>query len=117
VSTTKQAATARDHITPGARSMRAVIQDRYGSAEVLRHATIARPATGERALVLSPFVKQELRMVLATVKRPALQALSQLIDAGQVTPIIDTTYPLSDAPDAIRRLCTGQAHGKLAIQI
>jgi NADPH:quinone reductase-like Zn-dependent oxidoreductase len=70
-----------------------------------------------RALMLSPFVKQELRMVLATVKRPALQALSQLIDAGQVTPIIDTTYPLGDAPDAIRRLCTGQAHGKLAIQI
>jgi NADPH:quinone reductase-like Zn-dependent oxidoreductase len=70
-----------------------------------------------RALMLSPFVKQKLRMVLATVKRPALQALSQLIDAGQVTPIIDTTYPLSDAPDAIRRLCTGQAHGKIAIQI
>jgi NADPH:quinone reductase-like Zn-dependent oxidoreductase len=70
-----------------------------------------------RALMLSPFVKQELRMVLATVKHPDLQALSQLIDAGQVTPIIDTTYPLNDAPEAIRRLCTGQAHGKLAIQI
>jgi NADPH:quinone reductase-like Zn-dependent oxidoreductase len=70
-----------------------------------------------RALMLSPFVKQKLRMVLATAKRPALQALTELIDAGQVTPIIDTTYPLSDAPDAVRRLCTGQAHGKLAIQI
>jgi NADPH:quinone reductase-like Zn-dependent oxidoreductase len=34
-----------------------------------------------------------------------------------VTPIIDMTYPLSDAPDAMRHLCTGQAHGKLAIQI
>jgi NADPH:quinone reductase-like Zn-dependent oxidoreductase len=70
-----------------------------------------------RALMLSPFVKQKLRMVLAAAKRPALQALSELIDAGQVTPIIDTTYPLSDTPDAIRHLCTGQAHGKLAIQI
>ena len=49
--------------------------------------------------------------------RPDLQTLSQLIDAGQVTPIIDTTYPLNDAPEAIRRLYTGQAHGKLAIQI
>ncbi|WP_433727965.1 zinc-binding dehydrogenase [Actinoplanes sp. CA-051413] len=40
-----------------------------------------------------------------------------MIDAGQVTPIIDTTYPLSDTPDAIRRLCAGQARGKLAVQI
>jgi NADPH:quinone reductase-like Zn-dependent oxidoreductase len=70
-----------------------------------------------RALMLSPFVKQKLRIVLATVKMPALQALAQLIDAGQVRPIIDTTYPLSDTPDAIRHLCTGQAHGKLTIQI
>jgi NADPH:quinone reductase-like Zn-dependent oxidoreductase len=70
-----------------------------------------------RALMLSPFVKQRLRMILASVERPALQALSQLIDTGRVTPIIDTTYPLSDTPDAIRHLCTGQAHGKLAIQI
>jgi NADPH:quinone reductase-like Zn-dependent oxidoreductase len=70
-----------------------------------------------RALALNPFVEQNLRMVLATVKRRDLQALSGLIDAGQVAPIIDTTYPLSGAPEAVRRLCTGHAHGKLAIQI
>jgi NADPH:quinone reductase-like Zn-dependent oxidoreductase len=70
-----------------------------------------------RALVLSPFISQKLRMVVATVKRGDLQALSQLIESGQVTPIIDTTYPLRDVPDALRRLRTGHAHGKLAIAI
>ena len=70
-----------------------------------------------RALLLSPFVAQKLRMVLATAKRPDLEALSELIAANKLTPIIDRTYPLSSAPDAIRRLRTGQARGKLVIAV
>lgn len=68
-----------------------------------------------RALALSPFVGQKLRMVVATVKRRDLQALSELIDAGRLTPIIDTTCPLSDTPAAIRRMSTGEARGKLVV--
>jgi len=68
-----------------------------------------------RALVLSPFVSQQLRMVVSTVKRPDLQAVSELIQAGKVTPLIDRTYPLQDVPDAIRRLHNGEAQGKLVI--
>jgi NADPH:quinone reductase-like Zn-dependent oxidoreductase len=70
-----------------------------------------------RALLLSPFVTQKLRMVVATAKRADLQALSELIEANEVRPIIDTTYPLSDVPAAIRRLRTGQAQGKLAVVV
>jgi NADPH:quinone reductase-like Zn-dependent oxidoreductase len=70
-----------------------------------------------RALLLSPFVSQKLRMVVATVARCDLQSLSELIEEGKVTPVIDTNYPLTDAPDAIRHLHTGQAHGKLAISV
>ena len=68
-----------------------------------------------RALVLSPFVSQRLRMVVATVKSKDLQAVSELIQAGKVTPIIDRTYPLRDAPNAIRRLYNGESQGKLVI--
>ena len=68
-----------------------------------------------RALVLSPFIRHHLRMVVATANRSHLLALSELIAAGKVTPVIDTTYPLSGVPDALRRLRTGQAHGKLAV--
>jgi NADPH:quinone reductase-like Zn-dependent oxidoreductase len=70
-----------------------------------------------RALALSPFVSQKLRMVVATVKRRDLEVLSELIEAGKVTPIIDSTYPLSGVPEAIRRLVDGRAHGKLAISV
>ena len=70
-----------------------------------------------RALALSPFVSQKLRMVLAAAKRPALESLSELIDANMLTPIIDTTYSLSDAPNAIRRLSAGGARGKLVIAL
>jgi NADPH:quinone reductase-like Zn-dependent oxidoreductase len=70
-----------------------------------------------RALVLSPFVSQKLRMVIATVKRRDLQDLSTLIEAGKVTPIIDSTHPLSNVPEVIRRLVQGRSHGKLTISV
>jgi NADPH:quinone reductase-like Zn-dependent oxidoreductase len=70
-----------------------------------------------RALLLSPFITQKLRMVVAAAKRRDLEALTELIDADQVMPIIDRTYSLSDAPAAIRHLARGQAHGKLTIVI
>jgi NADPH:quinone reductase-like Zn-dependent oxidoreductase len=47
VSTTPQTARAHDQIEPDAGSMHAVVQDRYGSADVLHHATVSRPTAGE----------------------------------------------------------------------
>jgi NADPH:quinone reductase-like Zn-dependent oxidoreductase len=46
-----------------------------------------------------------------------LDTLAQLIEAGQVTPVIDRTYPLAEAPQAIRRLHAGQARGKIVITV
>ena len=72
-----------------------------------------------RAVALSPVVPQRLTMyVSSTNKRQAdLQVLRQHIEAGRVTPIVGTTYPLSEAPQAIRHLESGRAHGKIAITI
>ena len=44
-----------------------------------------------------------------------LERLAELIEAGELTPIIDKTYPLHQAPDAMRHLQAGHARGKLAI--
>ena len=44
-----------------------------------------------------------------------LVALRELIEAGQVTPAIDRTYPLSDVATAIRDLIDGHARGKIVI--
>ena len=43
--------------------------------------------------------------------------LKELIEGGKVTPVIDRTYALGDAPDAIRYLEAGRARGKVAITI
>jgi NADPH:quinone reductase-like Zn-dependent oxidoreductase len=68
-----------------------------------------------RALVLSPFVSQRLRMVFGKVKSEDLQFLTELIEAGKVAPVIDKAYPLSGVPDAIRDLHSGRARGKFVI--
>jgi NADPH:quinone reductase-like Zn-dependent oxidoreductase len=44
-------------------------------------------------------------------------SLRQLAESGQVTLVIDGTFPLAEAPQAIRRLDAGQVRGKLAITI
>jgi NADPH:quinone reductase-like Zn-dependent oxidoreductase len=70
-----------------------------------------------RALMLSPFVSQQLRMIVAKAKAADLEFLTELIEAGKVTPVIDKTYPLSEVPDAIRHLAAGHARGKLVITV
>jgi NADPH:quinone reductase-like Zn-dependent oxidoreductase len=70
-----------------------------------------------RATLLSPFVSQTLGTFIATENAADLTALSQLIEAGTVTPAIDRTYPLAETATAIRRLLDGQARGKLVVSV
>jgi NADPH:quinone reductase-like Zn-dependent oxidoreductase len=70
-----------------------------------------------RALALSPFMRQRLTMFISKHRQADLEALRQLIEAGQVAPIVDRTYPLAQAPDAIEHLAAGLARGKVAITI
>jgi NADPH:quinone reductase-like Zn-dependent oxidoreductase len=71
-----------------------------------------------RAMVLSPFVRpQQLRPMLGLVNLPDLQAINVLIERGQLTPIVERTYSLPEAADAVRTLQVGRAHGKQVITI
>ena len=70
-----------------------------------------------RALVLSPFVGQRLTMLASKEHHAHLEAVSRFIEAGQVVPIVDETYPLAEVPDAMRHLEAGRARGKIAITI
>jgi NADPH:quinone reductase-like Zn-dependent oxidoreductase len=38
-----------------------------------------------------------------------------LIEAGKITPVIDSTYSLSETPDALRYLEEGHTRGKVVI--
>ena len=70
-----------------------------------------------RALLLSPFVRQKLRAVFPAESQEDLQFLKEVIEAGKVTPVIDRTYPLSDAPEAIGYVAEGHARGKVIVTI
>jgi NADPH:quinone reductase-like Zn-dependent oxidoreductase len=66
---------------------------------------------------LSMFTSQRLRTFIAKENPADYQALAQLAESGAMTPVIDRTYPLADAADAIRRIADGHATGKGIITI
>ena len=70
-----------------------------------------------RAPVLSLFVGQRLRGFNTKVNQERLRTLTELIEAGKVTPVIDRTYPLAEAPDAVRYLADGHPRGKIVITV
>ncbi len=69
------------------------------------------------ALLLSPFSRQNLRMFIASENAADLVALAELIDAGQVTPVVDRTFPLEDAAAAVAHMSAGRARGKVAVTV
>ena len=70
-----------------------------------------------RALSRSPFTRQRLTTLISRHRRADLETLAQLIEAGQLTPVIGKTYPLHQAPDAMRHLQAGHARGKLVLTV
>ncbi len=69
------------------------------------------------ASLLTRFGSQKIGFMLTEVKREDLLFLKGLIEAGQVNPVIDRRYPLSEVPDAIRYLETMRARGKVVITV
>jgi NADPH:quinone reductase-like Zn-dependent oxidoreductase len=70
-----------------------------------------------RAPLLSAVVPQRLRGLMAKENADDLRTLTKLIDARAVTPLVDRTYPLVRAADAIDYLAEGHAAGKVAVTV
>jgi NADPH:quinone reductase-like Zn-dependent oxidoreductase len=68
-----------------------------------------------RALLQSPFVGQRVRLVQVKANKADLLTLREMIDAGDVTPVIDRTYSLAEAIDAVAYQDTGHARGKIVL--
>jgi NADPH:quinone reductase-like Zn-dependent oxidoreductase len=68
-------------------------------------------------MMLSLFVRQKLVTFINNENHQDLIVLKELIESGKVTPAIDRTYPLADAPEAIRYLVAGRAKGKVVITV
>jgi len=62
-------------------------------------------------------IRQRLTTFVSRHRQADLDTLRQLIETGQVTPVIDRTYPLAEAPQAIRELHAGHARGKIVITV
>ena len=70
-----------------------------------------------RAVLVSPFVGQRLRLFLSKPRGADLVALKELIDAGKVTPVIDRTFPLRETPEAIKYVGERSTQGKTVITV
>jgi len=67
--------------------------------------------------IVSMFVGQTLGALTAKTTKEDLQALSELIEAGKVTPVVDRTYDLVEAADAVRYLHEGHPAGKIVVTV
>ena len=70
-----------------------------------------------RGAMVSPFVGQRLVPLLSRERAEHYERLTELIDAGHVSPALDRTYPLEQAADAMRQLERGEVRGKVAITV
>lgn len=68
-----------------------------------------------KALLLSPFVRQRIRVFVVRHNRKDLAVLKELVEAGKVTPVLDRRYPLGDVPEALRYQGEGHTRGKIVI--
>jgi NADPH:quinone reductase-like Zn-dependent oxidoreductase len=69
-----------------------------------------------RAPLLSLLGSQSLLSLTADVHTRDLDVLRELIESGKVTPVIDRTFPLAQAPEAIRYV-HGRARGKVVVTV
>ena len=70
-----------------------------------------------RAALLFQLGSQRLGNFIVAKKQADLVALTELIEAGAVTPVIDRIYPLGETPQAIGHVAAGHTRGKVAITL
>jgi NADPH:quinone reductase-like Zn-dependent oxidoreductase len=70
-----------------------------------------------KTVLLKPFVHHEMRFMLAELNPKDLDVLGDLMRSGKLTPVVDRTYPLAEARDAMRHLEQGHARGKVIIAL
>jgi NADPH:quinone reductase-like Zn-dependent oxidoreductase len=70
-----------------------------------------------KSVLLSKFIDQQMKPMLADMNRKDLTVLADLIQSGKVKPVIDKTYTFSQLPEAMRYLEEGHAKGKVVITV
>jgi len=66
-------------------------------------------------MVRARVLRQRVKFYVAQTNPDDLLYLRDLIESGKLRPVIDRTYPLSEAREAVRYVGTGQARAKVVI--
>ena len=93
---------------PTGRSSSTAARGRPASTMLVR---LAKP------LVLSPFVRQNLRRYLVKPNQKDLLALKELVESGKLRAVIDRTYPLGETAAALAYIEGGHVAGKVVVTI
>lgn len=70
-----------------------------------------------RMALVSPFVSQKMITFTSRPTTADLLALTGLVEAGSLKPVVDRAYPLAQVPDAFGYLAQWHARGKVVITI
>ncbi|HEX7373690.1 MAG TPA: NAD(P)-dependent alcohol dehydrogenase [Steroidobacteraceae bacterium] len=70
-----------------------------------------------KALLMSPFVSQQMGMMLAELNARDLATLGDMMQSGAVRSVIDRSYTLEQLPEALAYLEKGRARGKVVITV
>lgn len=70
-----------------------------------------------QAMLLSMTGNKKMVTFIKKTNQADLVVLKELLEAGQVAPVIDRCYPLNETPAAIRYLEQGHASGKVVVTV
>ena len=76
---------------------------------------IGAVGAGVQVAVVNGFARQRLRVLGFVQERADLLAVTGLIEAGTLTPVLGRTYPLADTAEGLRHVEAGHARGKVVI--
>jgi NADPH:quinone reductase-like Zn-dependent oxidoreductase len=69
------------------------------------------------AIVVNGFVRQRIRPLPPAQRRAELLAVTRLIEAGKLAPVVGRTYPLAATAEGLRHVEAGHARGKAVVTI
>jgi NADPH:quinone reductase-like Zn-dependent oxidoreductase len=70
-----------------------------------------------KLMALSLFRSQLPKPSRPPGKQESMAVLAKFLATGELTPVVDRTYPLAEVPEAIRYLTRGEARGKVVITV
>jgi NADPH:quinone reductase-like Zn-dependent oxidoreductase len=70
-----------------------------------------------KTVLAARIVGPKTSFFIASIKKPVLVELQELLERGRIIPVIDRRYPFEQVPEAVQYLAEGHARGKLVVAI